>query len=522
MRRFLATVTQDPVSLTGCAITTSSALLIISLYVLESAGVTGTPYLGILAYLIMPALFVLGLLLIPVGLVRHRRRLRRAVATGERPPVLPTLDLSRDRTRKMLLIFLVLTLANVVILSTATYEGVEVMDSTAFCGTTCHTVMEPEYTAYRRSPHANVKCVACHIGPGADWFVKAKLSGAWQVVAVTFNLYPRPIPTPIENLRPARETCEQCHWPSKFVGDRLKVITHYADDEANTELKTVLLMRVGGIQGRVSQGIHWHVDRNVRIRYQSNADRDTIHVVELALADGTVKRFVSPGAAPGGGGVPTGDAGRGGGDGAAAAAGKTNGAGMAASTGAMEEGAGNPKASGAPAPDAGATETWRVMDCIDCHNRPTHIYRLPEEEVDQAIQVGHLDRSLPYIRREAVRILRLGYASHATARDSIAQALRAFYAENYPDLAASKASAIDQASKEIGDIYAQSVFPEMKVTWGTYPNHIGHQNFPGCFRCHDDQHTTADGQVISQDCNTCHSLLAMEEQNPAILEQINP
>jgi hypothetical protein len=487
VRGFLTTITRDPVSLTGCAITTSSAVLIFSLYILESTGMTGSPYLGILAYLIMPAFFVLGLILIPIGIVRNRRRLRRALAAGEGPPVLPTLELSRDRVRKMLLIFLVLTLANIVILSTATYEGVEVMDSTAFCGTTCHTVMEPEYTAYRRSPHANVNCVECHIGPGAGWFVKSKLSGAWQVVAVTFDLYPRPIPTPIENLRPARETCEECHWPTKFVGDRLKVITHYADDSTNTEMKTVLLMRVGGMQGRSSQGIHWHVDPQVRIRYRSNAKRDTVFAVELMRPDGTLKLFQSADAAAAAGDGAT--------PGGAAAAAEVAGA---------------------------AAEGWRTMDCIDCHNRPTHIYRMPEDEVDAAIEAGRIDRSIPFVRREAIRILRGSYTSAAAARDSIRLAVNVYYKASYPDLAASKSAEIDQAAQEIGAIYAHNVFPAMNVTWGTYPNHLGHQNFPGCFRCHDDLHASADGERISQDCNTCHSVLAMEEQNPPILQQLQP
>jgi nitrate/TMAO reductase-like tetraheme cytochrome c subunit len=490
VRGFFTTITRDPVSLTGCAITTSSAVLILSLYILESTGMTGSPYLGILAYLIMPAFFVLGLILIPIGIVRSRRRMRRALAAGEGPPVLPTIELSRDRVRKMLLIFLVLTLANIVILSTATYEGVEVMDSTAFCGTTCHTVMEPEYTAYRRSPHANVNCVECHIGPGAGWFVKSKLSGAWQVVAVTFNLYPTPIPTPIENLRPARETCEECHWPTKFVGDRLKVITHYSDDEANTELKTVLLMRVGGMQGRTSQGIHWHVDPQVRIRYRSDAKRDTIYAVELTQPDGKVKLFQ-------------------GGDATAAA-------GDGASSGAK------PGTGGSAEVASAATEEWRTMDCIDCHNRPTHVYRMPEDEVDAAIEAGRIDRSLPFVRREAIRILRASYTPAAAAQDSIVRAVSEYYRANYPDLSNSKSAEIDQAAREIGGIFAHNVFPAMNVTWGTYPNHLGHQNFPGCFRCHDDLHATADGERISQDCNTCHSVLAMEEQKPAILEQLNP
>jgi hypothetical protein len=348
------------------------------------------------------------------------------------------------------------------------------MDSTEFCGTTCHSVMEPEHTAYQNSPHARVKCVSCHIGPGAGWFVKSKLSGAWQVVATTFDLYPRPIPTPIENLRPARETCEQCHWPTKFVGDRLKVLTHYGEDEANTEVKTVLLLRVGGVLGRRSQGIHWHVDPGNRIRYRSDERRETIHEVELTRPDGTVERFHAPGNGP-------------------------------------EDGTGT-----------GAEGDWRVMDCVDCHNRPTHIYRTPEKGLDEVLAQGLIDPSLPYVRREGLKALRQDYESHPAAREGIGEALTAFYEESYPDLVRSRAVDIEQAARILADVHNRNVFPDMRVGWGTYPDHIGHMDYPGCFRCHNDEHATESGEVISQDCETCHTLLAMEEEAPEILEQLKP
>ncbi len=445
--------------------TTASALLILTLFGLELFGLHGNPYVGILAYLVLPGVFLLGLALIPLGVRRQRRR---AARLGTDTSAFPIIDLNRDRTRNMVLTFLGLTLANVVILALATYKGVEVMDSTAFCGTTCHTVMEPENVAHDRSPHARVKCVECHIGPGASWFVRSKMSGAWQVVAVAFDLYERPIPTPVHNLRPARDTCEQCHWPTKFVGDRLKVIPRYAEDEANTEMKTVLLLRVGGIQGRSSQGIHWHVDPGIEVRYRADASRETIHEVELRAADGTTRLYRGP------------------------------------------------SADGAP-----ETE-WRTMDCVDCHNRPTHIHRPPDDEIDRALASGAVDGGLPFVRREGLRLLREPHASSAEARQGIADDLARFYGESYPDLAQTKATEITQAGRVLGELYASNVFPQMKVTWGTYPNHIGHRDFPGCFRCHDDEHRTAEGATISQDCETCHTLLAVEEQNPEILTTLNP
>jgi hypothetical protein len=470
MRSFLIALTRNPISLLGTAVTTASAVLIIILFAIELFGFLGNPYIGILAYLVLPGIFLAGLILIPIGVARERRRARRARAEGEPPAKFPVIDLNRDTTRRWVLIFVALTAMNIVILAVATYKGVEVMESTEFCGVTCHSVMAPEHTAYVRSPHARVKCVDCHIGPGADWFVKSKLSGAWQVVATTLELYPRPIPTPIHDLRPARETCEQCHWPTKFVGDQLKVITHYEEDEASTEVKTVLLLRVGGIQGRTSHGIHWHVDPNIRVRYRSDEARQTIYDVELTDGDGTVKVYKK--------GEP-------------------------------------PEADGDVPEDGG----WRTMDCVDCHNRPTHIYGTPEQEIDEAIRQGRISRSLPYVRREGLEALRQTYDSHEHAREGILSALSTYYGEHHADV---PSAAVEAAGNVLADIYAVNVFPSMSVTWGTYPNFIGHQYYDGCFRCHDDEHSTDDGEVISQDCFTCHSLLAMEEEAPEILEELQP
>jgi hypothetical protein len=462
---FLTAITRNFVSLIGAVMTTISATLFIMLFALELVGFRGGPYLGVLAYLILPGFFVLGLLLIPIG---RAWELRRAGTQGGPGKDLPVLDLNRPHARNVLLVGALLTVVNIVILGAATYKGVEVMDSTEFCGQVCHSVMQPEYTAYQNSPHARVDCVECHIGPGADWFVKSKLSGAWQVVAVAFDLYPRPILTPLHDLRPARETCEQCHWPSKFVGDRLIIDTLYKDDEANTELKNVLLMKVGGVQGRSSQGIHWHVDPKIKVRYLADPSRETIYQVELTQADGSQKLF----------------------------------------KGYDQE--------------AGETAIWRTMDCLDCHNRPTHVYLRPSEAVDQAIQDGRIDQALPYIKREAVKALQVRYDSHEKARAGISAAIEAFYRDNYPSASESQDEAITAAARALGNIYATNVFPQMNVFWDTYPNHLGHTDKKGCMRCHDNRHLTAERERISKDCDTCHSVLAEEEENPEIIGQLEP
>ena len=457
---------RHPLSLAGAALATVCGVFVVVLFVASLLGFEGGPYVGVAAYIGLPALLVVGLLLVPLGVALGRRRRARLAAAGKAAPSLPVIDFNLPRTRVVALAFLGLTTVNVLILAGASYKSVEVMDSPAFCGS-CHSVMDPEAAAHRRSPHARVACVECHIGSGASWFVKSKLSGSWQVVSVTLGLYPRPIPTPVKNLRPARDTCEQCHWPTKFVGDRLRVITHHADDAESTPLKTVLLLHVGGAQATHAKGIHWHVDPGVRIRYLADAKREKIGAVELTGPDGAKTSY----------GVK-----------------------------------------GDPIPDA----RWREMDCIDCHNRPTHIYRTPEDEVDDAIEAGRIARSLPFVRRESVKALRVDYPSADAARAGIRAQLAAFYAKEVPALGAEQRTALDAASRELGDIWAQNVWPGMKIGWGTYPTLLGHMEATGCFRCHDGDHAAADGRTIANDCELCHQLLAQEEKAPAILKQLAP
>lgn len=467
IRNFFSVVTRHWLSLVGSVIALVAAVLIVMLFAIELSGFKGGPYLGILTYLILPAIVIGGLLLIPLGVWRKRRLDAAADRRHGAHVKLPVIDLNDQRTRGILLASATIGLISLVIVVGATYKGVEMMESVAFCGTVCHTVMQPEYTAFQRSSHSRLRCADCHIGAGADWFVKSKISGSWQLVSVAFNLYPTPIPSPVHNLRPARDTCEQCHWPTRHVGDKLQVRTKFADDEANSETKTVLLMKVGGQQGTSSTGIHWHVDRGVKIRFQSDASRQDIYDVEMTTADGKTRTFKTKEAA------------------------------------------------------SGPTE-WRTMDCIDCHNRPSHTFRLPAPEIDAAIADGRIDRTLPFVKREGMRLLDAKYASREEARAGIALELEAFYKKTYADVAAAKGPAIANAGKALGDIYGWNVFPAMKVTWGTYKSNLGHDDAPGCMRCHDKKHVDAGGEKITGSCKACHVLLAEDEKDPEILKTLIP
>jgi nitrate/TMAO reductase-like tetraheme cytochrome c subunit len=463
-------LSQNTLSLIGVVLTTTSAITLIAFWFYDFL-LPGPPhpYIGILLFLILPALFVLGLLLIPLGIFLYRKKLR---AAGQLPKVFPPINLEMRTVRNTFMFVSVATLLNILIFTFASYKGVSYMDTTTFCGQTCHSVMAPEFSAYQNSPHARVECVDCHIGPGAGWFVRSKLSGLRQVYAVAFHTYSQPIPSPVKHLRPARETCEECHWPQRFSGDKFIVKTNYKDDEKNTPLTTALVMKIGGRISSGSIGIHGrHLDNGSRIKYISTDDRrQVIPVVYYTDDEGKSVEYVSTD--------------------------------TKVSKQELEKG-----------------ET-RIMDCIDCHNRPTHAFELPENAVDLRMSRGLISPELPYIRKKAVELLKTNYPDRDTAKKQIFEGIESYYRTTYPDLYSRKRALIEQSADNVSSIYLRNVFPEMKVTWGVYPNNLGHNDFPGCFRCHDGSHSSANGQTISNDCSTCHNLLAVQEENPKILSDL--
>jgi hypothetical protein len=414
-------------------------------------------------------LFLLGLLLISVGIVFHRRKLRLA---GGLPEVFPPVNLQTPRIRNTLLFVGIATFLNVMIFAFASYKGVAYMDSTIFCGQTCHTVMSPEFSAYQNSPHSRVECVECHIGPGAGWFVRSKLSGLRQVFAVTFHTYSRPIPSPVKYLRPARDTCEQCHWPQRFSGDKIIVKTNYKDDEKNTLMTTAVVMKIGGRTTSGFVGIHGrHLDDGSRIHYISTDERRQVIPVVFYTddLDKTVE-YVSTD--------------------------------VKVSKQELEKG------------------EKRTMDCIDCHNRPTHAFELPANAVDLRMSRGLISPELPYIHKKAVELLNADYPDRDSAQKLIVEGVENYYRTSYPDVYSGKRTLIDQSAENVAKIYLRNIFPDMKMSWGVHPNNLGHNDFPGCFRCHDGSHTSADGRTISNDCAACHNLLAVQDENPKILSDL--
>jgi len=421
------------------------------------------PYLGILAWIVAPSILFAGLAIFIVGLLLERRRRRRTAP--ENVPEYPTVDFNVARTRAWVIGVTVAIVLYVTVSVIGSYQAYHYTDSDAFCGTLCHQVMHPEYTAYKLSPHARVGCVNCHVGAGATWYVRSKLSGAYQVYATLTNKYPRPIPSPVANLRPAQETCEQCHWPQKFWGAQLKVFDHYEYDETSTPLEAQLLIKVGGGTpvGGMQSGIHWHMNIANEVTYiATDSQRQKIPWVRIKDRSGHVTEYLAE----------------------------------------------DSKLTAAQI----ATMPKRRMDCVDCHNRPTHIYTSPDRAVDGAILAGKIDRSLPFAKQQAVAVLVKDYPTTPAALKAIAADFPAYYQKSDPDVFRTKKVAIDEAVTALQDIFQSIRFPEMRVDWRTHPNNVGHMESMGCFRCHDDQHVSTDGKRITRACDTCHTFLTKAGQ----------
>lgn len=425
-----------------------------------------SPYVGIFTYMIFPSFILMGLLVLLYGMRWEAVRRKKSKQLDRLP--YPEINLNIARNRRLLGYVLVGSTLLGTVGATALYNGYLYTESVEFCGAVCHVPMEPEYTAYRSSSHARVPCVECHVGEGAGWYMRSKLSGARQVWAVLTGSYSRPIATPIEHLRPARETCERCHWPEKFFGAKLLQLPHYRYDEANTPEQITLTLKTGGgsKEHGASTGIHWHMVIANKVSYVTTDKRHLeIPMVRVEHADGHVDEYVDKG-----------------------------------SKLARER--------------LGGLEL-HPMDCMDCHNRPTHDFPPPDAGVDQAIYRGEIARSLPHIKRLAVQAMTNDYAKRDIAHSRMRQLIVDFYREKHPRVLQAQLPELERALEAINGVYDRSVFPAMNVDWHTYPSHIGHRYWPGCFRCHDGRHETKDGKVLANDCGqTCHTMPQRGELTP--------
>ncbi|NQV41070.1 MAG: NapC/NirT family cytochrome c [Candidatus Marinimicrobia bacterium] len=449
----------------------------ISFFILEGLtliGIFRSTYTGIVTYFLIPMIFIAGLILLPFAW----RKQKKDTGTTLQHVFLAKFEVGgvgeHNFWEKVVPVVGILTIVNVLFIVAAGSSAMHYMDESEFCGTACHTIMGPEWQVYSVSPHSKVPCVDCHIGEGVQALAKAKINGAWQAVAAMFDLYNKPIGTPIHNLRPAKETCGKCHWPEKHYGSKLVKIERYRDDENNTKQYTTLNLKVDAVNG-VGSGIHWHISENNEVRYSSVDDmREDMIWVEVMQPNGTYKRYTNQH--------------------------------LADSTSEDSE--------------------PRVMDCVDCHNRATHIYEQPDAALDRAMARGDIDTDTPYIKREAMAAITTSYDDKDSALTAIGDRLTSFYEQEYPD---KDFLSLPTSIEAVKAIYDRNIHPAMKIDWGTYPNHLGHRvefgcfschNFmqheqsDGCFRCHNRHLVDEAGEGISDECTLCHSILALGEENP--------
>jgi len=448
------------ISTAGAAISLVIGLTILFLLVVNLVSSTTNPYLGVLLYLVLPSFLVAALLLIPLGMYFKWR----AFLKGEElhPHRWPSIDLNNPLHRNAAAVFVFGTVLFLLLSSVGVYRAYQFTDSVAFCGLVCHKVMAPEYSTYHGSPHARVRCVDCHIGPGAGWYAKSKLSGLYQVYATIAGKYPRPIPTPIKDLRPVQEECNQCHWPQKFFGAQQREFIHYLYNKENTYWPVNMLINTGGGNPGDAQasGIHWHMNIAVKVEYAAR-DKQKQDIPWVRVTDRRTERV------------------------------------------SVYEDITHPF----PKKELETAEL-RVMDCIDCHNRPSHKFNSPDHEIDLAIFAKKIEQSIPDIKKAAVDSIGRQYDSNASAMEGITKTITDYYKSNYPGLYPKKENMINDAVRETKKAFEENIFPAMRAKWSYYPDNIGHFIFRGCMRCHDGKHRAADGSVITNDCHACHIILS--------------
>lgn len=457
-RSVLVLLASHWISMTGVALVTLAGFSWIFVLPTHLRGQVENPYIGLLIFVAIPIVFFSGLILIPIGIALGKRRIASQLAA------LPD---RRTAFRRAAIFFAVMTGANVIIGSQVGYKAVEHMDTVQFCGQSCH-VMKPEFTAHLQAPHQQVACASCHIAPGTTGWLKGKMSGTRQLMEVIFNSFPRPIESALASNRlvSSTETCEQCHARQKYIGPRLRVTSKFAPDQSNSRTETILTMLVGG--GALG-GIHGaHMGPGVQIRYAAmDKQRQMIPWVEYRnSASGAVRTYMT-----------------------------------------------------ADARGASSLPTFE-MQCADCHNRAAHRFEDPDAAVDQALASGQIDASLPFVKKTGVELIKAAYQNDAEAEQKIPAGLTAFYRQSNPEVWTQRSTAIQAAGAALLAIYQRNVFSDLRVTWGTYLSNLGHIDTPGCFRCHDAGHSTAAGQTITQDCDTCHKVVAVDEASPEVLKTI--
>jgi len=444
-------------ALGGALVVAGGAAFIIMLLVDLTSGVDN-PYRSLVTFVVIPFVMTMGGVLFGISIVFQMRNARRR---GEEVKFNFSIDPSSPRYMRNLWLFLGLLAVLVLAMAYSGSKAYEATDSTAFCGEMCHPVMEPQNVTYRNSPHARVPCVACHIGPGASFYVKSKFDGIRQLYNTYFDTYPRPIETPVQSLRPAQETCEGCHWPQQFYGKKLVSRTYYRTDEENSPWSIDLLMKIGGGNPRTGkqEGIHWHMLTENRVEYiATDEKRQVIPWIRQISPSGDTVVYVDPDAEP-------------------------------------------------IDPTSPEFEI-RKFDCMDCHNRPSHDFPAPAKALNLALSTRDISPDLPYVRQLGLDLLNADYDTRDEAHSAISFELKKYYEDDYPGLADSMRGNIQQAAQSLIAIYDEGFFPEMNTDYRARENNLSHFVNDGCFRCHDGIKEDSNGNKLSTDCQTCHLIVA--------------
>ena len=457
MKHRLPKILSNPVSLTGLVIAVFNFGFIVFLSVVEALSSRAHPYADLVIWLILPAFVLCGVVLIIIGMRRERKK-ERAGAPAE--PRFLVIDFNDPKHRKTAVMVLTAFLLMSLLYAFAGYKTYEFTESKTFCGMMCHQVMGPEARSHRYSVHAKIACADCHVGPGAKYFLLYKLKGTRQLFDVLLNRYPKPIPTPVADLRPSQDVCENCHGPKYQVNQKLESRTYFLSDKKNTRKSINLLLRMGKTEYTPERPpkMHWHSSTTEEIVYvAADAKRTDIPWIRVKRLDGKERVYSST----------------------------------------------DSKLSDADAAKAGT----RRMDCVDCHNRQGHPYNPPDLILNAMLGVGIVEAGLPEIKSISVKALEAPYASREEARKGIDRSIREFYRQTYPAEAKDREAAVKAAISALQSAYDRNYDPHMQVSWKSFPNNQGHRFSPGCFRCHDGKHRTEDGIVLSRDCSLCHLLI---------------
>lgn len=461
MKRFLPPSFYNPLTLVGAVISLFNIGLMIFLAVVEMFSKHPRPYADIIIFIVLPIIVFSGLVLIVVGAVRERRRLQAGGIIHERNLII---DFNIPQHRTLVLIFSCGFLVMSLLYAFAGFKTYEYTESNTFCGVVCHSsgqsIHRAENLSHSFSPHAEVDCSTCHVGSGVKYFVLYKLRGMRQLFDVLTDRVPKPIPTPVADLRPAQDVCESCHGPKYQFYELLEARQYYLSDTSNTPWKLDLLLKMGtaGLKTDKPPKMHWHSSTTEEIIYDaSDPKRNVIPWIQVKRLDGKVRTYRTRGSSP-----------------------------------------------EVPEP---TEKIKRRMDCVDCHNRAGHPFHHPSDILNALMSIGLVDPALPDIKETAVKALEGDYPNFNEGKKAIRKTVLDFYRNTYPSVAASQRQTIDRAIIYLQRTYENNYDPLMKVSWRNFPSNRGHRHAPGCFRCHDGNHVSEDGEILSKSCDLCHVLL---------------